>query len=148
MTFNNTAHKEKECHICGTLFIGTHAGKYCSEPCKLISRRATYAKYFAKAKDTSSYKKARRSTNLKSNYGITLVEYNIMLESQGGTCKICDATKETNGRALPVDHCHTTGKIRGILCDTCNRSIGLLGDDIDLLISAAFYLLETNEESD
>lgn len=62
-----------------------------------------------------------RNRNLKRNYGITLIEYRTLLESQNGGCKICHAPP-TPDRALAVDHCHDTGK--GILCMPCNTLIG------------------------
>jgi hypothetical protein len=61
-----------------------------------------------------------------------------MLESQGGKCAICGATEGYNFPA--VDHCHSTGKIRGILCDRCNRGLGFFKDNVAILRAAADYL--------
>lgn len=84
--------------------------------------------------------RANKNSHLKRTYGITVDEYEAMLESQGGVCAICGGTEKIEGRLMAVDHCHTTGAIRGILCSNCNRSIGLLGDNIDILKSAIKYL--------
>jgi len=82
-----------------------------------------------------------RKAHLKKMYNITLEEYDILLEKQNGVCAICFG-KETSYRneVLSVDHNHETGKIRGLLCNTCNRAIGLLKDDPKLLINAVNYL--------
>jgi hypothetical protein len=65
-----------------------------------------------------------------------------MLYNQNGKCAICeriDSGKKTN-KAFCVDHCHKTGKIRGLLCMPCNRSIGQFGDDSKTLRKAADYI--------
>jgi len=64
-----------------------------------------------------------------------------MEQAQGGVCAICgkpEATART--KRLCVDHCHETGKVRGLLCSHCNRAIGLLGDSCAILASAITYL--------
>lgn len=73
---------------------------------------------------------------LKHKYGITLSEYNSLLEKQNYVCAIC---KQKRGAVLAVDHCHDTGKVRGLLCRLCNTSLGIF-KTIDLLESAKTYL--------
>ena len=65
-----------------------------------------------------------RRYDLKSKYGISLEEYDQMLTDQGGGCAICGRTCNGNGKALFVDHCHGSGKVRGILCAYCNTGVG------------------------
>ena len=82
---------------------------------------------------------------LKRDFGISIDQYNQMLASQGGLCAVCkkpEYYKHQSGKtkSLSVDHCHTTGKVRGLLCGDCNRAIGLLNDSIDLLLDAATYI--------
>ena len=72
-------------------------------------------------------------------YGIDVADYERMLEEQNGGCYIC-GKKPTDKRALDIDHDHTTGKVRGLLCSNHNRGIGLLDDDISLLAKAIQYL--------
>jgi hypothetical protein len=69
------------------------------------------------------------------------------LEEQGGVCAIC-TQPETSKRykTLAVDHCHTSGRIRGLLCSSCNRGIGLLKDDTDVLQAAIKYLNQFKNE--
>lgn len=81
---------------------------------------------------------ARRRSVLRSKYGLTLEGYHALLEKQDGTCAICGCRADK--RALHVDHHHGTGKIRGLLCNTCNRCLGLLKDDVAVLRSAVAYL--------
>lgn len=83
----------------------------------------------------------RRS--LYGRYGLTLEEYNRMLDAQCGGCAICGSkTPRGGGRGsvLGVDHCHQTGKVRGILCNQCNHLIGKAGDDPEILRAAIKYL--------
>lgn len=86
----------------------------------------------------------RRNGNLKRTYGITLEQYEQMLTDQGGNCAIClkpETGKTQYGvKSLAVDHCHKTGKIRGLLCEKCNRAIGQLHDDVDVLRRAIDYI--------
>jgi hypothetical protein len=83
---------------------------------------------------------------LKKKYGITLKEYNELLESQNYVCSICGKkenhihNKTKKKTDLAVDHCHDTGKIRGLLCTNCNIGIGYFKNNSDLLIAAAEYL--------
>lgn len=81
-----------------------------------------------------------RDTKLRKAYGISLAEYNEMLKSQGGKCAICGGCEPIEDRMMAVDHCHTTGKVRGILCSNCNRAIGLFRDNIESLKNAIKYL--------
>ena len=82
---------------------------------------------------------SERNANLKANYGITLQEYEELSALQGHVCAICRKLCRT-GMRLAVDHCHRTGAVRGLLCSFCNRSIGGMMDDPELLRRAADYL--------
>lgn len=66
-------------------------------------------------------------------------EYNRMLGVQNGLCKICGMIND--GKSLCVDHCHKTGKIRGLLCANCNSGIGMMKDSPDILRNAIDYLV-------
>ena len=90
-------------------------------------------------------KNHRRSQQLTKKYGITLEDYEVMLESQNHTCKIC-ATGEPRGVGTwKVDHCHTTGKVRGLLCNNCNLGLGNFKDNTVVLAAAIKYLNESAE---
>ena len=68
----------------------------------------------------------RRQENLKARYGITEEQYEAMLAAQGGGCAICTALfgDTVSTRRLAVDHCHTSGRVRALLCTRCNRALG------------------------
>ncbi len=81
---------------------------------------------------------SHENSRLKRAYGISLEDYTAMLLKQGGVCAICEGAC-TSGR-LSVDHCHNTGRVRGLLCRTCNTAIGLLDDSPTLVAVALKYL--------
>ena len=97
-------------------------------------------------KERAEYARLWRSKNplrskdgdLKKMFGISLAEYEEMLNKQDGKCAICRQV-DKNFR-LAVDHCHTSKKIRGLLCSQCNRGIGMFKDKSELLERAAEYL--------
>lgn len=70
--------------------------------------------------------------HIKQHYGISAEEYKEMLINQGGGCKLCGRKPIKN--RLPIDHNHSTGKVRGILCTPCNRAVGILEHNIDKLV--------------
>lgn len=91
----------------------------------------------------------RLAFNRKSNiakFGISIEEYTVLLESQEGVCAICKNPetvihpKTDRPQNLTVDHNHATGEVRGLLCARCNKGIGLLREDPDILLSAISYL--------
>lgn len=83
---------------------------------------------------------AAKNRDLKKTYGIDIDQYNAMLQFQNGSCAICKKHSSTFKKSLAVDHCHVSGKIRGLLCINCNRAVGNLKDSIDLAKSLISYL--------
>jgi hypothetical protein len=87
-----------------------------------------------------------RNNSYKFKYGFSTLAYDSMLEVQGGGCAICSKTAEQQFRSdgsprrLAVDHCHSTNFVRGILCQDCNRILGLARDNPEILNNAACYL--------
>ena len=77
-------------------------------------------------------------------YGIDVADYELMLEKQSGGCYIC-GKKPEGKRALDIDHDHKTGKVRGLLCSNHNRALGLMGDDVDLLLKSIEYLVKSRD---
>lgn len=80
-----------------------------------------------------------RRHKLKSRYGITEDDYNALAKAQGYRCAICQVQPDEN-QYLHVDHCHKSTKVRGLLCRSCNTSLGGFKDDPALLHSAIEYL--------
>lgn len=71
------------------------------------------------------YMTLERDRQYRKRYGITLAEYEAMLAAQGNRCAICSSEKAGNtGQCFAVDHCHETGKVRGLLCIKCNARLG------------------------
>lgn len=107
--------------------------------------RNAYLRAYREA--TPEIQKAR---SLRADFGLSLEDYNTMLEAQGGVCAICKQpeTHKRNGKlkALAVDHHHGTGKIRALLCCDCNTGIGKLKDSPEILIAAAEYIRRHSEE--
>lgn len=105
----------------------------CKE-CRLEKRRAYGRRYPERI----------RNTDLMIRYGISLADYETMFARQEGRCAICGVS----GKKLVVDHNHTTGKVRALLCHHCNTMIGSAREDITILLHAAAYLYaEVHPES-
>lgn len=89
-------------------------------------------------------------SGLRKRYGITLQWYKEQFAKQGGKCAICKQpeTVVIKGKLImmPIDHCHKTGKVRGLLCTKCNRALGLFGDDVEVLTSALEYISSSSGE--
>jgi len=128
---------DAECPTCHTKFrskvknINRGGGKYCSKKCN--------PHYMAKFLPSEKY----RRYNLKK-YGITQDIFNEMVEKQNGLCAICKMPQAATRHkgVLFIDHCHTSGKVRGLLCSHCNWGIGHFRDDIALMEAAITYLRE------
>lgn len=95
---------------------------------------------------TTTYEQERVRT--LRQYGLTPAAYDSMLAGQGGVCAICRQaetridTRTGTAFVLAVDHDHETRVVRGLLCNRCNRAVGMLNDDPDLVQRAAVYLIE------
>lgn len=89
---------------------------------------------------------SQRVRNLKHKYGVDLDWYNQKLKEQNYCCAICKIKENKVLRganvelSFAVDHCHTTGKVRGLLCNQCNRALGMFKDNIGLIEKAIQYL--------
>lgn len=117
--FNN-----KNCKWCEKEFSPLAPSQhYCSEHCRKDGRRDTY---------------------YRNVYGIGLKECKAMLDKQGDVCAICKQSgfkmHKNKEHGLNLDHCHNTGKIRGWLCDNCNRALGLFKDNVEVMKTAIEYL--------
>lgn len=103
---------------------------------------ASAAWYLSNKAHASAQARKRR---LKG-YGLTGAEYLALLASQGGGCAICGAETGVPGKKarLPVDHCHKTGAVRGLLCLRCNTGLGMFMDDPGMLQIAIRYLTSSS----
>ena len=124
--YPNPYFKVKQCPVCGIEYTPeAPSQKYCSSGCR--GRNAYYVR----------------------NYGITEEQYIQMKQDRDYKCDICKGKgfiigKNNHTEKLAVDHCHTTGKVRGLLCHNCNRALGQLKDDTAILQRAIDYLNTAN----
>jgi hypothetical protein len=81
-----------------------------------------------------------KNNDLMRTYGITLEEHTRMFEEQNGVCYLCKKPGDGRWKKLCVDHDHETGKVRKLLCRSCNTALGQVGDSVDLLKSMIEYL--------
>lgn len=96
-----------------------------------------------KARGRARYRRDKagyRDRYLRRTYKISQTEYQEMLDAQSGGCAICGAPEPHGNGSFHVDHCHHSKKIRGLLCNGCNRGIGYLGDSVERLQLAIRYL--------
>ena len=100
-------------------------------------------------KNTEAFKNKRtvelsRKTRIKNRYNLSIEKFDEMIKKQNNKCAICNQPefKIRYGKiqSLAIDHDHLTGKIRGLLCNNCNRAIGLMHDSIETLKNAVAYL--------
>lgn len=116
------------------------------------SRRRTWTPEQIEANKTAHRKWRSRSSdtireqNYRQNFGITVSDYNVMFAQQEGKCAVCRSSSSKNRRSphLYVDHCHKTGKVRGLLCHRCNIALGMLQEDESLFAVATEYLKKHN----
>ncbi|MFB6521786.1 endonuclease VII domain-containing protein [Streptomyces sp. NPDC056401] len=113
--------------------------KYCRR-CKEIKPHSEWDRNKTASDGRSTRCKACRAVesragHLKRSYGMTEADRDEMIAAQGGICLICKKRA-----AVHVDHCHTTGRVRGVLCFNCNTAIGKLGDDPDAARRVVSYL--------
>lgn len=103
-----------------------------------------------KAKDPEKFKDYSARHRMKTRYGITLEDYKELFKNQNGLCAICSKPERTLSKdgtlkRLALDHCHTTKRVRKLLCDNCNKGLGAFYDKPELLRLAAEYLENCRE---
>lgn len=115
-------------------------------PVEMFSKKDAY---YHLSRCRECLNRLRADAQLRQNlreYGLTIEEYERLLESQNGGCAICGgySTHSHGEKRTPLvfDHCHETGKFRGLICNQCNRAIGMMGDSADRIEKVARYLRE------
>jgi len=150
----------RKCRECGleantendlNLFVTNRLSKYnkanlckdCAETQQKEYRKSEeYQQREKQYRQKDSYKNRRKNKDYQNKYGITLKDYDSMLHSQNGCCKICGIHHTKVHFGLVVDHNHKNGEVRGLLCGKCNTGIGNLQDSIEILQKAITYLEE------
>lgn len=90
-------------------------------------------------------KRSSRNTKLKSKYGISIKEFELLLEAWNYSCGICGKQQVIDSVELCVDHDHKTGLIRGILCQSCNLALGNFKDSIKNVVNGVDYLVSYSQ---
>ena len=93
-------------------------------------------------KDDPELRRRYKHYHLKRFYDITIDEYDALCLEQNNCCAVCGTHQSKLKKPLYVDHNHDTGKVRGLLCDLCNRGLGYFKDDVNRLIKAIDYITE------
>lgn len=136
-------YNQKRCGACvaglGGKYKGTPPVQICTNCDKEFVRRTPRQKYCSKECGGTP-----RHAHILKAYGLTAKDYNDLMQKCGGRCTICKQKETASIRGkvaeLTVDHCHTTGKVRGLLCRQCNVGLGNFKDKVDLLHAAIKYL--------
>ena len=133
LPINHTGLKTRACISCGEVLP--------PERFSLHKHSGAYGGYTALPRCKSCMKKYKLEAHFVRSYGITAIEYEEMSKSQNNLCAICKSTGSGKyGDRLVVDHCHTTGKVRGLLCWPCNIGLGMFKDKPDILDTVKAYL--------
>jgi len=131
------------CSICGPTAVRIRENGEGRAQCR-TKRREEHAK---ENRTRKRYPEKQREYSLKQRAkrygwedGFSVAHYEVLLAAQGGGCAICGAKEQASGRRLAIDHDHASGKIRGLLCTSCNIVLGRFSDDAQRFTSAARYL--------
>lgn len=135
-----------ECRLCRN---ERHRAWLDANPENRKRRAEEHKLYYQKNKDRIQTQQRRRDPahrllvsrrrRLRITYNLSHEVYEQMFRDQNGVCAVC-RTPDLSGKFLSVDHCHVTGKVRGLLCNNCNRALGLLKDSAAVLESMIAYI--------
>jgi len=100
-----------------------------------------------KKKNPEKVKKDNRKWRLKNHYGLTEDQYDEMFLNQEGRCAICQRHRDELKEVLAVDHNHSTGKVRQLLCRPCNSVLGYIKEDVDIALNLVEYIRRHNASS-
>ncbi len=127
-------------------YVVDQKGRQLCRQCKKKTDAMTYSATAVQARERNrryllAHPDAERAARLKRLYGITIAQFDAMMERQGGVCAICKKPPKA-GKRLHVEHCHDSGRVRGLCCWVCNRHrLGRARDiDVPLYASIALYL--------
>ena len=141
-----TGYENDECKVLDRADKLTYWNTLCKGCGKIHTQNSREIRKNSKNRDCKFYKPhnwsglERTDMIMRREYGITLNEYHSIIKEQGGGCYICGRKKEPDGRRLSIDHDHDTNKVRGVLCYSCNKGLGLFYDNINSLEKAILYL--------
>jgi hypothetical protein len=130
-----------QCKDCQSMYARSETGRAVARRSYQKNREREIARSMAwKKANRAAYRMARREWELQTKYGMSTAEYAAMLAAQDEVCAICRTDDPGRGKAWCVDHDHATGRVRGLLCWSCNNGLGLFADDPVRLKAAIEYL--------
>jgi endogenous inhibitor of DNA gyrase (YacG/DUF329 family) len=129
---------EHVCDHCGQQFHARRGRKFCSYSCSALAKWASSSYEFPTGPDHPNWRGGSLASRRRRDYGIEPEQYEALLVAQNSVCAICKNNR--SARPLGVDHNHTTGAVRGLLCGPCNAGLGLFGDNPGWLLAAVSYL--------
>jgi len=124
----------RSCCACSKMMNFVHDGEK-SRKCSDCKRKVAKSK-------VGLPRPGARDFNIKRKYGLTSDDYSMLLNEQNGMCRICSEPPE-EGKVLHVDHCHKSGRIRGLLCLCCNTALGKFKDSPEVLERARDYVINS-----
>lgn len=129
------------CITCGGVVIGKRSDKLRCDSCAVwhAKHRHKEDKRRYRREDPEKVRAKYREWQLRTLYGITIEQYNQLLQKQNHACAICKSTSPGK-KDWHVDHCHSSGAIRGILCADCNLTLGKVKDSTEVLMNMVKYL--------
>lgn len=135
----------KECSWCSEIKLHSEFHKDRNAPsgltyyCISCATAKTRA-HHQRTKNIEDYQRRKRNSYYKMTYGISLNDYEEILQAQRNQCAICGVALKSTGTHTHLDHDHHTGRIRGVLCTNCNRGLGHFKDNLSILEKAIEYL--------
>ena len=135
--------KKSWCRECSSQYSKDYRAAH---PEEMAAKKMRYLDNGGREKVRKQYyenggKERQSAWRREQKYGITQEQFDGMVLAQNGRCAICKKAP----KVFSIDHCHSNGQVRGLLCNKCNVAIGLLNDDTEVIASAARYLI-TNEK--
>lgn len=135
---------QKKCSVCNAIKTASEFGK--NNRGNLNSRCRSCDREYAREYRRKNPEKVKESKR-RAKYNMTS-SYKEMLNAQNGRCKVCNVhAEDVHNKVLHVDHCHSTGQVRGLLCSNCNTALGLLKDNLYNIERLFNYLKESNGNS-
>ena len=142
-----TGGTDPHCHKC----LGKRHKRWRDQNIEYVRENArSLARKRMSAVDPIKQRLRAKRARLKRSYGLTIEAYEEMRSAQQNKCAICETELSNRGwgpTSPQIDHNHTTGKVRAILCNRCNRGLGMFGDDAEKMTKAIIYLIMHRAES-
>ncbi|MDE2031370.1 MAG: endonuclease VII domain-containing protein [Patescibacteria group bacterium] len=136
--------KPKLCRVCDEEFQPSCGGNIYCDKCAPEARRKLHRETQKEWRNKNPERHAVTKANFDlKKFGLTFNDYNRLFENQNGACAICKTTNPKGRgktRTLAVDHCHKSGKIRALLCNSCNGALGMVKDNVQILKDMINYL--------